>query len=174
MMIAERMRVPDQYKADLSTGRHFHFPAAQASISLALRQWRQVMETSEICADMTARAEIVLAEVFNNIAEHGQDAGTVGWIDLHCDMIPSGLLLVVTDQGRPMPPHLLCPPQQTAPHPDHRSLADLPEGGFGWSIIRCLACDLQHQSLAGGNRLSFVVPHCDTWGAGHSAAIPPA
>lgn len=174
MMIAERMRVPDQHKVDMSTGRHFHFPAAQASIRLALRQWRQAMETSDICADLTARAESVLAEVLNNIAEHGQDEAQLGWIDLHCDMIPSGLLLVVTDQGRPLPSHLLVPPQQAAPHPGDYLLADLPEGGFGWSIIRCLACDLQHQRLASGNRLSFVVPLCDTPGAGDPSAIPPA
>lgn len=173
-MIAERMWVSDQHKADRVTGRHFHFPAVQASIRRALRQWRLAMEAAQICADVTARAETVLAEVLNNIAEHGQNDAQLGWIDLHCDLIPSGLLLVVTDQGRPLPPHLLGPPQQTAPHPGDYPLADLPEGGFGWSIIRCLVCDLHHQSLARGNRLSFVVPHCDTLGAGDLSAIPPA
>jgi serine/threonine-protein kinase RsbW len=173
MMIAERMRVPDQHKADVSAGQHFHFPAGEASIRLALRQWRQAMQAAEICPDVTARAETVLAEVLNNIAEHGQDEGTVGWIDLYCDMIPSGLQLVVTDQGHPMPPYLLCAPKHNSFAPDDYSLADLPEGGFGWSIIRCLTSDLQHQSHAGGNRLSFVVPYCDKPGQGDPAETNP-
>jgi serine/threonine-protein kinase RsbW len=171
MMIAERMRLSDQHKADRATGRHFHFPAGEVSVRLALRQWRHAMDALKICPDMTDRAETVLAEVLNNIVEHGQRDGTLGWIDLHCDVIASGLRLVVTDQGRPMPPHLLAPPQHAARHPDDYPLADLPEGGFGWSIIRCLACDLHHQSHAGGNRLSFVIPFCDTWGRGNPPAI---
>lgn len=172
-MIAETMRVPDQHKADVSAGRHFRFPAGEVSIRLALRQWRQAMQDAEICPDVTARAETVLAEVLNNIAEHGQDEGQAGWIDLHCDMIPSGLQLVVTDEGRPMPPHLLYPPQHRSPAPDAYSLADLPEGGFGWSIIRCLTSDLQHQGHAGGNRLSFVVPYCDKPGQHDPAETNP-
>lgn len=174
MIVIERMRVPDQTLADVSADRHFHFPAGQAAIRFALRQWRHAMQTAALCPDVTARAETVLAEVLNNIAEHGQQDGTTGWIDLRCDMIPSGLLLVVTDQGRPMPPHLLCPPPQGAPIPQDYPMADLPEGGFGWSIIRCLTCDLQHQSHAGGNRLSFVVPWCDAPRAGAPSAILPA
>lgn len=170
MMIAERMRVPGQNDADLPGGQRFHFPAGEASIRMALRQWRQAMEVACLCPDVTARAETVLAEVLNNIAEHGQVDGKVGWIDLECHVTQFGLQLVVTDQGRPMPPHLLSPPQLRSLAPGEFSLADLPEGGFGWSIIRCLTCDLQHESHAGGNRLSFVVPYCDTRDQGDQPA----
>lgn len=159
-MIAERMPVPGQKDADIWDGLHLFFPAGEASTRLTLHKWRSAMETAGICPDVTARAEIVLAEVLNNIAEHGQQEGRIGWVDLRCDICPSGLQVVVADQGRPMPPHLLSPPQETPCPRGDVSLSDLPEGGFGWAIIRCLTCDLHLQSHEGGNTLSFVIPYC--------------
>lgn len=160
-MIAERMRGPGQKDAGTWDGLHLHFPAGEASTRLTLRRWRTAMEAAGICTDITARAEIVLAEVLNNIAEHGQQEGRIGWIDLRCALCPSGLQVVVTDQGRPVPPHLLSPPAQARCLPEHTPFQDMPEGGFGWSIIRGLTCDLRLQSHDGGNRLSFVIPCCE-------------
>ena len=35
---------------------------------------------------------------------------------------------------------------------------DLPEGGFGWFLIRTLTLDLEYERDGGFNKLRFVVP----------------
>lgn len=126
----------------------------------ALRQWRAVMQAAEVCPDVMGRAEIVLAEVLNNITEHACRDGVAVWIDLCCDLTEAGLRIVVTDQGPPLPRHLLHPSPQPAAAPCDLGLPDLPEGGFGWPMIRALTRDLCFQRAAAGNRLSFLVPFC--------------
>jgi serine/threonine-protein kinase RsbW len=118
------------------------------------------MQTAGVCPDVMGRAEIVLAEVLNNITEHACLAGNALWIDLHCNLAEAGLQVVVTDQGPPMPRHLLTPPLQPPAGPCDLDLSDLPEGGFGWPMIRALTHDLCAQRVDAGNRLSFLVPRC--------------
>jgi serine/threonine-protein kinase RsbW len=158
MMIAERMRVPQGHHGVTSAGLHLRFPAGEASVRLALRQWRMALQTAEVCPDVMGRAEIVLAEVLNNITEHGCPDGIAGWIDLHCDLTEAGLQVIIADQGPPVPLHLLHPSPQPAASPCDLELLDLPEGGFGWSMIRALTRDLCLQRVPAGNRLSFLVP----------------
>jgi serine/threonine-protein kinase RsbW len=159
-MIAERMRIPYVHDRTIGGGVHLRFPAGEASVRVALRQWRVVMQAAEVCPDVTGRAEIVLAEVLNNITEHTCLDGMAAWIDLHCDLTEAGLQVVVADEGPPLPRHLLHPSPQSAAAPCDLCLSDLPEGGFGWPMIRALTRDLCLQHAAAGNRLSFLVPLC--------------
>ena len=65
-----------------------------------------------------------------------------------------GLHCTVSDTGAPMP-GLCLPEGQFQPLKD---LADLPEGGFGWFLIRSLTEGLAYQRSKGLNRLSFQLP----------------
>lgn len=100
--------------------------------------------------------ELILAEVLNNVSEHAY-AGTSGPVDLWVEALQSGLLCQVSDQGQPLPVDAVPDPALPliAP-PDH-----LPEGGFGWHIIRCLALDLDYARDGGWNRLSMRLPWVD-------------
>ncbi len=94
----------------------------------------------------------MLAEVLNNVAEHAY--GRAGWAGGGGGVgRPGGVRCRVTDRGHPMPggepPEGLLPAVQ--PH-------DLPEGGFGWFLIRELSRDLRYARIGGENVLSFVVP----------------
>ena len=117
---------------------------------------------AEVCARLAAAGldeddigtvELVLAEVLNNVAEHayGSDGGPVA---LRLDLPGDSVVCEVLDQGRPMPlgrvPDAGLP--SIAP-PDH-----LPEGGFGWHIVRCLVSDLGYERGTDGNRLRLRVP----------------
>ncbi len=98
-----------------------------------------------------ATVEIVLAEVLNNVAEHAYGGGG-GRIELWLRWSADGLGCVVLDDGRPMPGGRL--PTGAPP----RLADDLPEGGFGWQLIRRLARDLCYCRSGGRNRLSFSLP----------------
>jgi serine/threonine-protein kinase RsbW len=99
-----------------------------------------------------ATAELVLAEVLNNIVEHAY-AGGPGRIHVAISALPDVLHYRVRDGGRPMPGG--APPPGRLPDAD---ADDLPEGGFGWFLIRELSRSLQYRRDGDRNLLSFHVP----------------
>jgi serine/threonine-protein kinase RsbW len=93
------------------------------------------------------KAEIVLAEALNNIVEHAYADGS-GEIELTICVNRQGLDCRIVDHGAPMPGEALPAGILAAPE-------DLPEGGFGWSLIRALSEDLRYARVAGQNQLTF-------------------
>lgn len=108
---------------------------------------------ADLPAGMQVTAQIVLAEALNNIVEHSY-AEQGGEIDLRIHAEGDGLACVIVDRGRPMPCELLA----AAPHPMDSVSGGLPEGGFGWYLIRTLARDLGYLRQGNRNRLSFRIP----------------
>ena len=99
--------------------------------------------------------EIVLSEVLNNVVEHAYAGLGEGSVDLALGCQGGDAMVTVSDRGRPMPAQSLA----AAHAPDlTQPVAALPEGGFGWSLIRSLARDIQYSRIDGVNRLSFRVP----------------
>jgi serine/threonine-protein kinase RsbW len=103
--------------------------------------------------DLRGTAEIVMAEALNNIVEHAYAAHS-GAIEISVDLGADGLQCVIADSGAPMPGHSL---PQGKPHA-LQDLDDLPEGGFGWFLIRSLAQDLQYSRTREQNYLRFRLP----------------
>ncbi|MDE3028843.1 MAG: ATP-binding protein [Paracoccaceae bacterium] len=95
-------------------------------------------------------AQIVLAEVLNNIVEHAY-GNRPGSIELFIRPTGAGLCCDVIDDGTPMPGHT--PPSGVLIGDDKPD--DLAEGGFGWHLIRRLSTGLCYQRQGGRNRLSF-------------------
>jgi serine/threonine-protein kinase RsbW len=102
--------------------------------------------------DVRGNVEIVLAEVLNNVVEHAyRDAP--GPICICIDHIDPVVEVSVFDQGAPMPGGHL-----PAGHPTPiEEVEDLPEGGFGWFLIRTLTQDLRYERAGEVNRLCFAV-----------------
>ena len=101
---------------------------------------------------LLSSAEIVLAEVLNNIVEHAY-ATRAGDIRIILTRTETGLVCKVMDSGAALPG--LCLPKG-----DFQPLgqtAELPEGGFGWFLIRRLVTELTYQRIDGENRLSFAL-----------------
>jgi serine/threonine-protein kinase RsbW len=109
----------------------------------------------QLSIDEAGTLELVLAEIMNNIVEHsyrGRDRGT---IDLSIVRDQRGLSCSVSDDGIALPEdHLL---RDIAALPRPRPL-DLPEGGFGWFLIRDLAEDLGYRREGEQNLLAFRLP----------------
>lgn len=109
-------------------------------------------------------AELVLAEVLNNIVEHGYEGsgGRIG-VELHEDA--AGLVCAITDDGSGFPEMAL----PSGGHPSAGSPAPVrapPEGGYGWFLIRGLTEGLCYSRAGGRNRLTFRIPAEQSAGAG--------
>lgn len=94
-------------------------------------------------------AEIVLAEALNNIVEHAY-ADCSGDVCVDVTRCDGDILCQIRDHGRPMP-------GGTPPNGDLLPFdsGDLPEGGFGWFLIRTLARDLSYHRDGAENVLIF-------------------
>jgi serine/threonine-protein kinase RsbW len=94
----------------------------------------------------------VLAEVLNNVVEHAY-ARDRGRIRLNLWQDGPVLGIEVVDRGAPMPGlHL---PEG---HPAEIGTFDhLPEGGFGWFLIRSMTHELRYDRVGAENRLRFCL-----------------
>lgn len=142
---------PDRRSADL----HLAFSASPSGIRDALARMLAAMPLSGLSDSGRSAAELVLAEVLNNVAEHAY-AGQVGPVTVTFRDVSQGIDCLVVDQGASMPGGTL--PEGSQSRRTGLALADLPEGGFGWHLIRSLTRDLAYARIAGTNRLSFLLP----------------
>lgn len=119
--------------------------------------------------DVISRVELALAEVLNNICEHGSrdEAQRLGG-RVHSPLIHlcvvrhvGGIACAVTDDGRPLPPECLDPrtlPYVGTPQDGADAVLMLPEGGFGWYLIQDLTASLSYFREGRRNFLAFIVP----------------
>lgn len=129
------------------------FPAGDTETRSALLAVCDGLRRAGICEDDLSSTELILAEVLNNIVEHAY-ADSVGIVDLCIELRHEGLSCLVRDYGSAMPNgNPPCPPLPRI-NPPH----EVPEGGFGWHIIRSLTTQLAYRQDDGCNALSFVVP----------------
>lgn len=102
-----------------------------------------------------ARAEevqIALAEAVNNVVEHAYAGTDPGDVNIRCNLDADQLWINIHDAGLPLPDDKLPvgkPVDLNVPH------ADLPEGGFGWFLIRELTSDIHYERKSGNNQLSL-------------------
>jgi serine/threonine-protein kinase RsbW len=147
---------PGKHRDDDPEGFRILVQARQAAvgdaIDLTLSRFGPLLTGAE-----TAALHITLAEVLNNIVEHAYSGLPPGVICVDLRLLADGLHCRVEDQGHPMPESGL--PRGDLPAVDV-GVPDLPEGGFGWRIIRSLATDLTHVRTGGTNRLAFRLPPC--------------
>ncbi|NUB46399.1 ATP-binding protein [Fertoebacter nigrum] len=125
-------------------------PGDPLAVRDGLRQLFTMRALRHLTEDERGTAELVLAEALNNIVEHAY-ARAPGEIDLWLHLTGTGMLCRITDRGAPMPAGTLPPGLP----PCIGKGADLPEGGFGWYLIRTLARDLDYRRIADRNELSF-------------------
>jgi serine/threonine-protein kinase RsbW len=133
---------------------HLIFPASPNGVRKALADTLEKLRFLELSIEETGTVELVLAEVMNNITEHAYADYPDGMIDLQITPTSRGLYCKVSDSGKPMP-------KGAAPLGSRAlldcELNDLPEGGFGWFLIRDLARDLEYSRVAGKNLLNFRI-----------------
>lgn len=145
--------------------------AEPVAVRAALDRLRADLLGAGIAGEDVAVAELVLAEVLNNVVEHAFSDLDGGRIELTVAPGETGLSCEVRDNGRPMPggaPPGGTPPAAGRPARDEM-LEALPEGGFGWFLIRSLAREIAYARKDGGNLLGLRIP----LGAGAEAGAAP-
>lgn len=100
------------------------------------------------------KVELALAEVLNNIVEHAYCITREGKIELRITLEKQRVKCTVSDDGLPLPNSTL-PSGQLQVLSNNTS--DLPEGGFGWFLIRELADEIQYSRAGSKNIFSFHI-----------------
>ncbi|MEM6577717.1 MAG: ATP-binding protein [Pseudomonadota bacterium] len=139
------------------------FEASQLKVREALINLRSALQTDGFDEDTAGSVEIVAAEALNNVAEHAYCGAEAGLVKLTAHFDRSLLYLSIFDEGRPMPGDRL--PERSDPMANVEA-GDLPEGGFGWNIIRDLCDDIQYLRLNDGNHLLIRFAHHKTPNSG--------
>lgn len=142
---------------------HRILDANPAAVQQALIDLRHRFE-GRVADDALARMELVMAEILNNIAQHGTGRGKEPAADapprppvtIHVAVTrhAGGLACAISDDGPPLPPGCLVDPDHL-PAPE---AAALRAGGFGWVIIRDLTRSLFHFREGSRNVLCFNIP----------------
>jgi serine/threonine-protein kinase RsbW len=121
---------------------------ARSCISAVMQQLRDI----DLPVNRAGDVQIALAEAVNNIVEHAYSDLSDGEIYIQCDLSPDELLICISDTGPPLPNGELpvgLPADISGP------METLPEGGFGWHLIRALTCRLHYERQADSNQLSL-------------------
>ena len=127
------------------------FRATFDNVRLAITNAMDTLHPLNLSEEETSSVQIVLAEALNNVVEHAYPEEAPGDVCLSIRQRQAGLLIEIRDSGTPMP-------GGRAPIGDHpiRSPDDpMPEGGFGWFLIRELVRDLIYDRRDGENFLIF-------------------
>lgn len=127
-------------------------PATVTAVRRGLESIKCGLDHIGFGGDELASLELVLAEILNNIVEHAYAGENGGVIEIQLSQTSSGLWCTIIDTGAMMPNGE--PPLGLRTNLNCE-IVDLPEGGYGWFLIRELARDLEYIHLKGQNRLSF-------------------
>jgi len=139
-------------------GLHLAITADPVSIRDGLARMLAVPPLALMKPDARSMAELVLAEVLNNVAEHAY-AERTGTVEITLVKVAGGLSCLIVDHGVAMPGGAL--PKGSLPGKRSTLPEDLPEGGFGWHLIRKLTRSLDYSRIGNENRLNFTLSTAD-------------
>jgi len=125
----------------------------ESAVSDSLQNLRAGLADSGLEAETLGRVEIALAEVLNNITEHGHAETGVDTVRLSARISDQDIRVEIRDSGASVPEACL----NSAHLPDSSGpLHSLPEGGFGWYLIHNMVDDLRYSQEHGENQLELV------------------
>ena len=137
---------------------HLLFPGEASSVRRALKTALAVLREMPNGSASISAVEIVLAEVLNNVVEHAYGEHGRGMVELDVELdVERGtkaLLFAIRDEGQKMP-------GDDAPAGKEHDLGvcvdQMPEGGFGWFLIRELTEVLRYRRIGERNELTFRI-----------------
>jgi serine/threonine-protein kinase RsbW len=131
------------------------FPSGELEVRAALDALKRGLMPMRLSVEDEGSVELVLGEVLNNVVEHAYGTDLAGQIEMDCGLTDGALHFSVRDDGRAMP-GLNLPDGKPAEVDCARE--DLPEGGFGWFLVRTLVSGLDYRRDGERNILRFRIP----------------
>ncbi|MDQ7071678.1 MAG: ATP-binding protein [Rhodobacterales bacterium] len=132
----------------------FSFPSGEFAVRTALATVLCGLRHLALSQEEYGTIELVLAEVLNNVVEHAYGPNETGRIEIIFVNAADHLKFSIIDEGVEMPsgetPMGKCADIDVP-------LEDMPEGGFGWFLIRDLTKDLTYRRVGSSNILSFRI-----------------
>jgi len=130
------------------------FPASECGTRDALVEIGRRLHAHITDNAAIEKAELVLAEVLNNVVEHAYSSCEIGSVSLDINIGEDHLKFRVRDTGLAMRTLVLHSGGQASPDMPRK---DLPEGGFGWFLIRSLSHEIMYCRQNNTNQLSFTI-----------------
>ena len=128
------------------------FQSSPLAVRHALGEMMEHIRAQSISEKSIGLFELVLAEALNNVVEHAYEGHETGDISLSVVIWNGSLICNIKDSGKPMPKLSLPIPTQKDLNV---SLEGLPEGGWGWMMIRELSDSITYKRKRDQNHLSF-------------------
>ena len=128
------------------------FNATELDARAQICATRDALLANAVDTGSVGSIELALAEAINNIVEHAYAGQPIGTIELGCSLCPTHLAISLRDAGKAIPGGVL---------PDGKEqdvnvpIPDLPEGGFGWFLIRQLTTSLAYRRNGEFNELDL-------------------
>jgi serine/threonine-protein kinase RsbW len=132
------------------------FVANRGHVATALRDLADHLRSLGCAPGLIDDGAIVLAEVLNNIEEHAYSGEAGHPVSVRLEASEERLRYVVEDRGSRFPSNGL--PGAEMPASDPAAVDTLPEGGFGWPLVRKLTSDVAYVRDGETNRLVFCLP----------------
>ncbi len=129
------------------------FPARETSARDGIQHLAAVLRARGLSEDRAGDVEIALAEAINNVVEHAYEGRMPGQVRVTCCLGGDRLDILIADRGRGFPDGRI--PRGESARID-LPVENLPEGGFGWHLIRQLTSDIRYERIDGLNRLSLT------------------
>jgi len=133
---------------------HMHFTSDPIAVGDVTMSIADVIDTLRLSAENFENIEIVVSEVINNIAEHAYQGRADGRIEMAVARNQDNVFFHFIDTGVPMPDGSL--PLGEAQVVDCEP-ENIPEGGFGWFLIRTLCHNLTYRRMRNENHLTFQI-----------------
>lgn len=105
-------------------------------------------------SDTIDTLELCLAEAMNNIVEHAYRNEPGHPVEAVLEFPGNGISVTIVDRGAAMPGGR---PPETWEGFDPEDMANLPEGGFGWMLIREQMDEVDYSRQDGQNVLRLVI-----------------
>lgn len=129
------------------------FPSDYRWVRRAIHEIEEALLDARVAGEDIGSIAIVLAEALNNVVEHALASKTDEKITLVVRARSKSLLFEIRDKGRPMPKGRA--PIGNHPMSEFNQHDSLPEGGYGWFLIRELVQDLVYDRQNEENILFF-------------------
>jgi serine/threonine-protein kinase RsbW len=131
------------------------FAATSSDVRSSMILVRKLLGVMDLVEDDIGKVELVLAEALNNVVEHACTDRTDHLVYLELSQDTGRLECRICDPGNPMPGAQ--PPMGQSADPKV-AIDELPEGGFGWMLIRELSEEVKYQRIGEENHLFLAIP----------------